>query len=485
MARTLSKTGITNGQVANAWHVTQSIDALTGVEAYDITISGSLEVQGNLSITGFPDVSASLAAAGGGGGTTPTLQQVTDQGASTTTPITASIINASGNILGSNLYAQGGNVFTANTGSLRNVSNGLLVGGGPQLQSVTIGRVNIPVSIPGPITASAIGNQSGGTIKVGGPNNFINIEDGGDCQINFRGGESSLEYADLFLRDDNEAATGLFGGTHNAGNVRIQLGDPEFESSGDQLDIQLSNQSANFSGLSVTSSLDIEAARTIQGESGSFKRIVGKDITGIIVDPGSGQTQLIGDVDINGVFGLNATGVATTFGGSIYQFTNTNTIFNNAVNLGGTVTMDESPTMKDSHQSLMLTQSLSSTGDVRGDIIKIGNTTTTPGLIYYLSASAGQPEWYLGNVGGTDIQTSGSINNMIGVALGTNSTSNGMLLKGIANHGLSTGGFEIGQKLYMNSGGRVGTAASPATSRIIGYWTGGTTFYFDPEKANL
>ena len=35
-----------------------------------------------------------------GGGTTPTLQQVTDQGSSTTTPITASIISASGQIIG-------------------------------------------------------------------------------------------------------------------------------------------------------------------------------------------------------------------------------------------------------------------------------------------------------------------------------------------------------------------------------------------------
>ena len=74
MANTLSKTGIVDGQVAIAGHVTQSVDAFTGEVAYDITISGSLTVTGstdligNLAIPGFPDVSASLAASGVGNG---------------------------------------------------------------------------------------------------------------------------------------------------------------------------------------------------------------------------------------------------------------------------------------------------------------------------------------------------------------------------------------------------------------------------------
>jgi hypothetical protein len=42
MANQLSKTGITTGNTVRAWHVTQSIDAFNGTEAYDITLSGSL-----------------------------------------------------------------------------------------------------------------------------------------------------------------------------------------------------------------------------------------------------------------------------------------------------------------------------------------------------------------------------------------------------------------------------------------------------------
>jgi hypothetical protein len=50
MAKILSKTGISSGSIVQAWHVTQSIDAFTGVEAYDITLSGSLIVTGSVSL---------------------------------------------------------------------------------------------------------------------------------------------------------------------------------------------------------------------------------------------------------------------------------------------------------------------------------------------------------------------------------------------------------------------------------------------------
>jgi len=43
---------IVQGFAINSWHVSQSVDALTGVDAYDITISGSLDVIGPVTITG-------------------------------------------------------------------------------------------------------------------------------------------------------------------------------------------------------------------------------------------------------------------------------------------------------------------------------------------------------------------------------------------------------------------------------------------------
>jgi hypothetical protein len=60
MAKTLSKTGITNGQTIQPSHVTQSIDAFTATDAYDISLSGSLTLTGNQSVTGSLIVSNSI-----------------------------------------------------------------------------------------------------------------------------------------------------------------------------------------------------------------------------------------------------------------------------------------------------------------------------------------------------------------------------------------------------------------------------------------
>jgi hypothetical protein len=58
MALILSKTGISTGATVEASQITQSIDALTGAIAYDITISGSLTITGSLKVNG--DITGSL-----------------------------------------------------------------------------------------------------------------------------------------------------------------------------------------------------------------------------------------------------------------------------------------------------------------------------------------------------------------------------------------------------------------------------------------
>lgn len=118
MAKELSKSGISTGQDILAGHVTQSIDAFTGIEAYDVTVSGSLTITGSTIIqptnvdTGTNvltvDSSGKIYKTGsysaGGGGATPTWQQVTYQGASTTNDLTITAnITASGNISASGI----------------------------------------------------------------------------------------------------------------------------------------------------------------------------------------------------------------------------------------------------------------------------------------------------------------------------------------------------------------------------------------------
>ena len=44
---------VTQNYTIESWHISQSIDALTGTEAYDLTISGSLVVTGSVSVNGL------------------------------------------------------------------------------------------------------------------------------------------------------------------------------------------------------------------------------------------------------------------------------------------------------------------------------------------------------------------------------------------------------------------------------------------------
>ena len=59
MAKTLSKTGIATNGTITAAHVTQSIDALTGTDEYNITITGNTVV-GRLTASVGLDVSGDL-----------------------------------------------------------------------------------------------------------------------------------------------------------------------------------------------------------------------------------------------------------------------------------------------------------------------------------------------------------------------------------------------------------------------------------------
>jgi len=51
----LSNSGISSGSIVETAHITQIIDAFTGVEEYDITLSGSLALTGSLSFDMIPN----------------------------------------------------------------------------------------------------------------------------------------------------------------------------------------------------------------------------------------------------------------------------------------------------------------------------------------------------------------------------------------------------------------------------------------------
>ena len=113
-----------------------------------------------------------------------------------------------------------------------------------------------------------------------------------------------------------------------------------------------------------------------------------------------------------------------------------------------------------------------------GDIVRFGGTTTVAGLIYYLKSDG---SWAV-----TDADAGGTSTGSIAVAVGTNSTTNGMLLRGTVNLGNIPGGGR-GAPLYLSVNAGSASNAVPTgngdIARVIAYNldTSGK-IYFNPDN---
>jgi len=111
-----------------------------------------------------------------------------------------------------------------------------------------------------------------------------------------------------------------------------------------------------------------------------------------------------------------------------------------------------------------------------GEVIKIGNTSTTAGSLYYYGSSG----WALSNSNSPSTSTG-----LLGIAIGTNSGVAGMLVRGYATLNYSVG--TNGGKLYVSETTGQLTSTQPSTStyvvRIVGYvLNSGTNYvYFCPD----
>ena len=124
-----------------------------------------------------------------------------------------------------------------------------------------------------------------------------------------------------------------------------------------------------------------------------------------------------------------------------------------------------------------------------GEIIYAGNTSTEAGKIYFLTGSAGTPNWQQANA-----QTVNTSTNLLAVAVGSNSNTNGMLIRGFARYtspfNFATG--RPGDPLYLSDSpflNGIMQLTPPASSgdivRIMGYAIDATDelMYFDPDKS--
>ena len=121
----------------------------------------------------------------------------------------------------------------------------------------------------------------------------------------------------------------------------------------------------------------------------------------------------------------------------------------------------------------------STDGDAAGDIVYFSETSTTAGRIYYYT-SAGA--WELADA---DAQSSAS--GMLAVALGSSSSTHGMLLRGMVTLNHDPGA--VGDTLFLSTAIGQATATAPSGAgdivRVIGYCLHASTgqIYFNPDGA--
>ena len=153
-----------------------------------------------------------------------------------------------------------------------------------------------------------------------------------------------------------------------------------------------------------------------------------------------------------------------------------------SIKAGNTSVFTSSPTgsvLPNVHQNIFDTGSAALTANSAiGDIIKMGNSSTVAGGLYYLK---GDGTWALAQA-----NAAGTATGSLAVAVGTNSTTDGMCIRGFVNP-FTDPGAGIGSPVYVNdtNPGRMLATAPSSTGdvvRIIGYQYGTDLIYFNPSN---
>jgi hypothetical protein len=294
MAQVLSKTGITTSNTIEAWHVSQSVDAFTGIAAYDISISGSLRVtgsvvstqgmsgsftgsfSGNLSGTALLATTASYALTSSFGSTS--ISASFAQTASyVLNAVSASFATSASRAISSSFAttASFARVFPF-TGSAI-ISGGLEVYGTSLINGVNVGLKNV--------SSTQLGNAALFSLTSGDGNTGVGYQAG----FNLQGGGGNTIIGDSALLQassaDNNTAIGfysLYNITTGAGNTAVGTNSGYNNTTGNY-NVYIGNEVQGVSGesnkLKIHSSISNTTTPLISGDFSTRDLTINGDLT--------------------------------------------------------------------------------------------------------------------------------------------------------------------------------------------------------------
>jgi hypothetical protein len=206
---------------------------------------------------------------------------------------------------------------------------------------------------------------------------------------------------------------------------------------------------------------------TISQNTGSTLNVTITNMSGLTINGSLSATTISGDTFYGD--GSNLTGISTqdtyvtggTYSNGTASFTNN---VGNTFNVTGFTTNNR--TFND----------INTNNTYNGDILKIGSGTTISGYIYYLENTN---IWTLANA--SSVSTS---NGLLGISIGTNPQTDGMLVYGFANSSVFSG--TTGSPLYLTTNNGLISENPPSgigyVIRIVGYKLGNTnSIIFKPD----
>ena len=241
------------------------------------------------------------------------------------------------------------------------------------------------------------------------------------------------------------------------------------------------NNGFGFDGTNLTLSGDNDVLTIGTGGAGTTSLFAWTGDTFYIQqDSASGNIQIETDDFVVKNHGASETYIRAQDNSSVQLYYNNSEKLetqSDGIQVTGNIDIDSNGEIELDGNGGMLLNTAPSGNEGNGIIIKLHSSGTTAGNLYYKSHLAAA--WSQADADGN------GATRMLGVALGSNSGSDGMLLQGIfrkASHG-----FSAGAPLYVSTTAGAFTTTAPSGSgdyvRVVGYVIDSNHIYFSPGTA--